>query len=191
MEPRDQSLDQLLEIAKRAQDIIANLDLDAIARHDPIEVEKLGRVNDAIAALEAGESVGYVPGVDEAEDGPPVLDPHQVRKAEVLEMLERAGLGARAGRVFVTDADPPSRSLESIPHQDGLPTFIVCVQPDWAPAEGAHGIFISERGVFSIMVGAPVLENRWRVLRSMPYDSEAEMIELVERYATRPNDGVL
>jgi hypothetical protein len=186
MERQDRTLDELLEIAKRAQSIIAHLDLDAVAQHDPMEVEKLGRVADAMVALDQGEQVTYVPGVDEDQAGPPVLDPHQVRKAELLALLDAAGLSERTGRVFVSEAEPPTKPLESIPHHDGLPRFDVCVAPEYAPADGAHGIFVSDRGVFSVMVGAPVLENRWRVLRSMPYDSESEMIAIVKRYVVRP-----
>lgn len=187
MEAQDRSLDELLEVAKRAQSIIAHLDLDAIARHDPGEVEKLSRVADAMSALEQGEQVDYVPGVDDDDAaGPPVLDPHQVRRSELLALFDEAGLSERTGRVFVSDTDTASKPLEAIPHQDGIPRFDVCLAPDYAPTHGAHGIFVSERGVFSVMVVAPVMENRWRILRSMPYDSEDEMIDIVNRYVVRP-----
>ncbi len=188
MEQQDRSLDELLQIAKRAQSIIAHLDLDAVARHDPHEVEKLGRVADAMIALEKGEEVAYVPGVDDDEQaGPPMLDPHQVRRSELLALLDAAGLSDRTGRVYVSEAEPPLKPLDAIPHCDGVPRFDVCIAPDYAPSDGAHGIFVTERGVFSVMVVSPFMENRWRVLRSMPYDSEAEMIDTIKRYVARPH----
>lgn len=188
MESQDRSLDELLEVAKRAQSIIAHLDLDAVARHDPGEVEKLGRVTDAMSALDQGEQVDYVPGVDDDDAaGPPLLDPHQVRRSELLELLDQAGLSERTGRVFVCDADTATKPLEAIPHQDGIPRFDVCIAPEYAPTHGAHGIFVSERGVFSVMVVAPVMENRWRILRSMPYDTQSEMIDIIKRYVVRPS----
>ena len=120
-EPQERSLNELIEIAKRAQSILGHLDLEAIA-----------------------------------------------------------------SRIYVEPSDTPEKPLEFVAHQDGLPLFDICLAPDYSPADGAHGIFVSNRGVFSVMVPKPIVENRWRVLRSVPYESEAELIDTVRRYIARP-----
>jgi hypothetical protein len=189
-EQQDRSLNELVEIAKRAQSILGHLDLEAIANHDPEAVAKLASVADAIAALDEGEDVAFVPGVDEeVASSPPVLDPRQVRRSELMELLDKAGYANRIGRVYVEPADPPEKPLEVVAHQDGLPLFDICLAPDYSPADGAHGIFISSRGVFSVMVPKPIVENRWRVLRSVPYESETELLDTVRRYIARPAAG--
>jgi hypothetical protein len=186
---QDRSLSELIEIAKRAQAILGHLDLDAIANHDPDAVAKLASVANAIQALDDGEHVAFVPGIDENVEGPPVLDPRQVRRAELMELLDKAGYADRLGRVYVEPGDPPKKPLEFVAHQDGLPLFDICLAPDYSPGDGAHGIFISNRGVFSVMVPKPIMENRWRVLRSVPYENEGELIDTVRRYIARPTTG--
>ncbi len=186
---QERSLNELIEIAKRAQSILGHLDLEAIASHDPDAVAKLASVAHAIQALDDGEDVGFIPGIDENVEGPPVLDPRQVRRSELMELLDKAGYANRLGRVYVEPADTPEKPLEFVAHQDGLPLFDICLAPDYSPADGAHGIFISNRGVFSVMVPKPIVENRWRVLRSVPYESEEELIDTVRRYIARPAAG--
>jgi hypothetical protein len=191
-EPQERSLNELIEIAKRAQSILGHLDLEAIASHDPDAVAKLASVANAIQALDEGEDVAFIPGIDEdVKDaaGPPVLDPRQVRRSELMELLDKAGYSNRLGRIYVEPSDTPEKPLEFVAHQDGLPLFDICLAPDYSPADGAHGIFISNRGVFSVMVPKPIVENRWRVLRSVPYESEAELIDTVRRYIARPAAG--
>jgi len=186
---QDRSLSELIEIAKRAQAILGHLDLEAIANHDPDAVAKLASVANAIQALDNGEDVAFVPGIDENVEGPPVLDPRQVRRSELIELLDKAGYADRLGRVYVEPGDPPEKPLEFVAHQDGLPLFDICLAPDYSPGDGAHGIFISNRGVFSVMVPKPIMENRWRVLRSVPYENEVELIDTVRRYLARPAAG--
>jgi len=188
-ELQDRSLNELIEIAKRAQSILGHLDLEAIASHDPEAVAKLASVANAIQALDDGEDVAFVPGIDENIEGPPVLDPRQVHKSELMVVLDKAGYAARLGRVYVEPSNPPEKPLDFVAHQDGLPLFDVCLAPDYSPADGAHGIFISNRGVFSVMVPKPIVENRWRVLRSVPYENETEMLDTIRRYIARPAAG--
>jgi len=76
----------------------------------------------------------------------------------------------------------PLTVIDLIPHRDGLPAFEVCLAPDHSPAEGAHGIFISERGVFSALIPEPVTRHKWRILRSRPFDDFSEMLDTVERF---------
>ncbi len=183
-------MNELVEIAKRAQSILGHLDLEAIANHDPEAVAKLASVANAIQALDEGEDVAFIPGIDEdvkrrpagagSAPGPPIRTDGIARQG---------GLSNRLGRVYVEPADPPEKPLEFVAHQDGLPLFDICLAPDYSPADGAHGIFISNRGVFSVMVPKPIVENRWRVLRSVPYESETELIDTVRRYIARPAAG--
>ena len=186
---QERSLNELIEIAKRAQSILGHLDLEAIASHDPDAVAKLASVAQAIQALDNGEDVGFIPGIDENVEGPPVLDPRQVRRSELMELLDKAGYANRLGRIYVEPSETPEKPLEFVAHQDGLPLFDICLAPDYSPADGAHGIFISNRGVFSVMVPKPIVENRWRVLRSVPYENEEELIDTVRRYIARPAAG--
>jgi hypothetical protein len=188
-EPQERSLNELIEIAKRAQSILGHLDLEAIASHDPDAVAKLASVANAIQALDDGEQMGFIPGIDEDVEAPPVLDPRQLGRSELMELLDKAGYSNRLGRICVEPSDTPEKPLEFVAHQDGLPLFDICLAPDYSPADGAHGIFISNRGVFSVMVPKPIVENRWRVLRSVPYESEAELIDTVRRYIARPIAG--
>lgn len=188
----DRSLEDLLEIAHRAQDLIGHLDLNKVQQHDKIEVEKLKQVVSSIESLEKGETVGFVPGVEDGKDDepPPRLDPEQIRKSEVLEVLDEAGYTGRLGRLFVTGSEFPVKPLEYVPHQEGLPDFDMVVAPDYAPVDGAHGIFVSAQGIFSAIAPEPITENRWRILRSMPYEDNKEMIELVRRYVVKPKKNI-
>jgi hypothetical protein len=134
--------------------------------------------------------VDFVPGVD--VDEAPELDPEQMRRSELMEVLAREGFGERLGRVFVTDnesAEPGAmRPLDFIPHRQGLPEFLLCVAPDFAPMDGAQGIFISERGIFAGMIPDPVTRHRWRIARSRPYDDERDMIATVQRFIVKNSD---
>ncbi len=191
-EAPDRSLKELLEVAQRAQNLIGHLDLKKVQQHDRLEVEKLKQVVNSIESLENGETVDFVPGLEDVGDSdpPPKLDPEQVRKSKVLEVLDQAGYAGRLGRIFVTDSEFPVKPLEYVPHQEGLPVFDMVVAPDYAPVHGAHGIFVSAQGIFSAMAPAPITENRWRILRSMPYEDDEEMIELVRRYVIKPKKNL-
>ena len=68
-EPQERSLNELIEIAKRAQSILGHLDLEAIASHDPDAVAKLASVANAIQALDEGEDVGFIPASTKTSKG--------------------------------------------------------------------------------------------------------------------------
>lgn len=179
--PADGSVQDWIERARRAQDLVGKVDLDKVARHDIEEVGKLSRVAGALEDLSNGRGVEFVPGVD--VDEAPELDPQEMRRVALMEVLSRAGLDERLGRVFVSDGESDGRRpLELIPHRQGLPGFLVCVAPDFAPMDGAQGVFISERGVFAAMIPDPVTRHRWRIARSRPYDDEREMIASVRSF---------
>ena len=182
-----QSVRAWVERARRAQDLVGKVDLGKVVRHDHEAVEKLSRVAAALEHLADGKDVQFVPGVDPEEA--PALDPEQMRRAGLMEVLVSEGLGDRLGRVFVTDDESAAkRPLDLVPHREGLPEFLLCVAPDHGPVEGAHGIFISERGVFAAMIPQPVIRHRWRITRSRPYDDEREMIASVHHFLSRDAD---
>jgi len=99
-----------------------------------------------------------------------------------MTALSDAGLADRLGRVFMHGDTNEMIVIDLIPHRDGLPEFEVCLAPDHSPAEGAHGIFISERGVFAALIPEPVTRHKWRILRSRPFDDFAEMLDTVTRF---------
>ncbi|HEX7038306.1 MAG TPA: hypothetical protein VF210_21250 [Pseudomonadales bacterium] len=184
------SVQHWIDVAKRAVDLLARVDLDRVARHDPHEVAKLEPLTGALRQLGDGSLVGFVPGVD--VDEIPELDPEQIRLAKLTEILVGEGLGDRLGRVFMMesqDGEPGAmRPLDCIPHRHGLPEFLLCVAPDFAPLEGAHGIFVSERGVFAAIIPEPMTRHRWRIARSRPFDDEREMVASVHRFIDRDAD---
>ena len=179
----DDSVQDWIHRAKRAHDLVDRVDLDRVAAHDSDEVNKLDKLTEALNDLSEGQNVEYVPGVDE-EDAP-TLDPNQIRRLELMEILDREGLSDRLGRVCMTGAEEEIRPLDLIPHHDGLPDFDVCIAPEYTPADGAHGIFVSEKGVFSALIPEPVTRHKWRILRSRPFDDESEMVATVQRFLTK------
>ena len=182
----DDSVQDWIDRAKRAHDLVERVDLDRVTAHDPDEVNKLDKVTSALDDLSRGQNVEYVPGVD--EDEAPTLDESQIRRSQLMELLDGEGYGDRVGRVFMANTDDPVRPLDLIPHQEGLPEFDVCIAPEHTPAEGAHGIFVSERGVFAALIPEPVTRHKWRILRSRPFDDEQEMLETVRRFVAKPSE---
>lgn len=184
------SVQHWIDVAKRAQDLVSRVDLEKVARHDPQEVAKLPHLTGALGELSLGSLVGFVPGVD--VDEAPELDPEQLRLAQLTETLIREGLGDRLGRLFVMNAETGEagtlRPLDFIPHRQGLPEFLLCVAPDFAPMEGANGIFVSERGVFAALIPEPATRHRWRIARSRPFDDEREMVASVRHFIGREAD---
>lgn len=182
----DMSTDEWMSIAKRAQDLVGKVDLGRVTDHDDPEVRKLAKVVDALSDLNEGKLVGEIEGVDSPlDDAPPVLDARAARVAKVMSDLESAGYAGRIGRVFL-DSAGDMRPREIVAHSEGLPDYDMCVAPDFAPAAGAHGIFISEKGVFAAQVPEPVNEHRWRILRSRPFEDEPDLIATVTTFISRP-----
>ncbi|MEZ5559883.1 MAG: hypothetical protein R3E86_15230 [Pseudomonadales bacterium] len=169
--------------AKRAHELVGKVDLGKIASHDADELRKLSAVTGALESLSAGDDVEFLAGVD--EDEITELDPLQMRRANLLAVLDAAGFGDRLGRVYAVGEDASLRPLDLIPHQQGLPEFDLCIAPEHAPAGSAQGIFVSERGVFIAMIPEPVTRHKWRIVRSRPYDDEQEMLATIRRFMTR------
>ena len=78
--------------------------------------------------------------------------------------------------------------MDLIPHRQGLPEFLLCIAPDFAPIEGAQGVFVSERGVFAATIPDPAIRHRWRIARSRPYDDEADMIATLRSFISKVSD---
>lgn len=176
----DESVQEWIARARRARELVDRVDLDEVAGHNPQAIEKLAKVTDALGELSEGRNVEYIPGVD--EDEAPMMDAEQLRRSQLMTALSDAGLAERLGRVYMQGQENPLTVIDLIPHRDGLPAFEVCLAPDHSPAEGAHGIFISERGVFSALIPEPVTRHKWRILRSRPFDDFNEMLATVERF---------
>ena len=183
-EANDDSVQDWIDRAKRAQDLVGRVDLERVVAHDRDAVNKLDKVANALDDLSQGQNVEYVPGVD--DDEAPTLDERHIRRSELMELLDKAGFGERLGRVFMSGSEDPIRLLELIPHNEGLPEFDVCVAPDYTPADGAQGIFVSERGVFAALIPEPVTRHKWRILRSRPFDDHQEMLDTVSRFVAKP-----
>lgn len=106
----------------------------------------------------------------------------------MLRLLESEGFKNRLGGLRVLDDAHPLQSLNAVPHRLGLPPFDLCVAPDFVPVDGAHGIFVNIKGVFSASISRPYETSTWRIVRSARYDSAAELVALVHRYANKPQD---
>ncbi len=177
------SVHDWIERAKRAHDLVEQVDLGKVSSHDAGELDKLDKVTSALESLSKGEDVDYVPGVDMEEVAD--LDPEQIRRSSLMETLETAGYGDRLGRIFMSGTEDALRPLDLVPHQQGLPDYDLCLAPEFAPAESALGIFVSSRGVFVAVVPEPVSKHRWRIVRSRPYDDEDEMLATIGRFMTK------
>lgn len=180
-----ESIADLIRQARRAQEIISQVDFGKIASHDAEEVQKLGGVTEALEKLSNGEDVDRVEGVDEVRN----TDPRQAWIAELLELLDGVGYSDRVGRVFALSAHEDKghwKPLAMVPHREGIPLHDLCLAPNFSPAEGAHGLFISATGVFAAHVAQPFNRHKWKVLRSQRYDSNAELLAIVVRYLNPP-----
>ena len=179
------SLQDWINRAKRAHELVDAVDLDKVVKHDASEVAKLDSVNDALEEISTGHDVEHVDGVDEIM---PELDEEQIRRAEVLRVLANAGLTDVLGRVLTNNGDQTSAQspLELIPHHEGLPSFDACLAPTSSTAPGHSGIFVSKKGVFAATINEPASKHHWRVVRSRPYDNAEEMVSAVTGYQDFP-----
>ena len=242
-DPKDAST--WMEVARRATDVVGEIDFDKVADHDPEELGKLDSAVNKLEVLERGEltdddteipaeaegdgehapsaSADGVP--DPSTENVPVLEPDgealeasesprtervepsvtpasdsaeapdeepvrvadasDLNKIEIVERLETLG-EHRLGRIYVTNSERPWRSLDYVPHRDGLPPFDICIAPDHAPIDGAHGLFISGRGVSACVIAEPVTQHSWRVVKSLPWESLDEMMTIVSHLIERP-----
>lgn len=181
-----ESLADLIRQAQRTHEIIEAVNFDKLRAHDAEEVAKLDGVHEALSKLSEGEQVQRVDGVDEVDN----LDPAFAIRNELMLLLDDQGLGERLSRIYtlgLRGSQPGSKPLEIVPHREGLPAFDVVIAPNYAPADGAHGIFVSYSGVFSAHVAEPITRHHWKILRSQPYDDNDELVSIVKRYLNPPD----
>lgn len=177
------SLDELIAQAKRTHELIDAVDLAKVATHDPVEVDKLVSVEQALHAIEEGRTVAHVEGVD---DVVPAIDAAQQRKTELLVALSDAGWADSIGRVLsMREGKASCLPVDIIPHHEGLPEYEVCISPKDAVGNANFGIFVSTAGIFAASIAEPAEKHHWRILRSCPYANTDELLSAVQQF----NDG--
>ena len=174
--------------ARRAQQFIAQVDLEKIVEHDPAEFEKLGKASRAMESICAEEDkpAATLPDMTDPIEEAPTLDEHDQKRSELMSVLDAAGYGDRLGRIYMSNFDDPIRPLDLIPHIQGLPVFDVCVAPEHSPPDGAQGLFVSEQGIFAAFIAEPATRHKWKILRSRRYDDHAELLTTIRRFSTLP-----
>lgn len=180
-EPDSDDLNAWIARAKRAHELVDAVDLNKVAAHDDIELNKLSAVNNALGDLSSGGHINHVEGVDEVIRE---LTPEEQQKAELLTVLTQAGWGSRIGRtLWLNNGADDLRPLELIPHREGLPEFETCVAPEQAVGNGYFALFISSHGIFGASIGEPPSKHHWHISRSRPYDNHAELLKCIEQFS--------
>jgi hypothetical protein len=175
----DLSLDELIAQAKRTHELIDAVDLEKVACHDPVEINKLASVEQALHAIAEGRAVAHVEGVD---DVAPEIDAAQQARAELLVALSDAGWADRIGRVLsMREGQASCLPVDIIPHHQGLPDYEVCISPTDAVGNANFGIFVSTVGIFAASITEPAEKHHWRILRSRPYDNTEELLSAVHQ----------
>ena len=178
----DESLQALMDRARRAHELVDAVDFQKVTAHDPTEVDKLHGVADALGELAHGEAVEHVEGVDEVV---PQLSEDQQRKTALFTTLADAGFADNLGRVLHNLGEAQQLlPLDLIPHTQGLPAFDLCVAPGNATGNGNFGIFVSASGIFAASINEPTNKHHWRIARSRPYDNEDELIQSIQQFTT-------
>ena len=77
--PDPDDLNAWIARAKRAHELVDAVDLNKVAAHDGIELNKLDAVNEALGDLSNGGAINHVEGVDEVIRE---LSPEEQHKAE-------------------------------------------------------------------------------------------------------------
>lgn len=182
----DESLEDWINRAKRAHELLDAVDLDKVIAHDPEEIDKVASVKDAISDLEKGRDVSHVEGVD---DVVPELEPTHCQRAALIEMLSSLGLAERISRVLKVQGEEQTLlPVDVIPHHEGLPEFTVALAPKEAISEGNFAVLISEQALFAAVIKSPPAKHHWRILRSRPYEGENELKKSVQQFVNQPLD---
>ena len=179
-ESEQESLQTLMDRAKRAHELVDAVDLTKVARHDKEETSKLDTVQGALEALSSGRDVGHVEGVDEIQIE---SDPTAVEKSKIIQVIEQGGWVNDIGRLLYRDGNVlEQRPLDLVPHREGLPAYDVCLAASDAPGDGSFGIFVSSRGLFAASIAEPVNKHHWRIARSTSYDNDTELLASIETF---------
>jgi hypothetical protein len=179
--PGKDTLDAWIDRAKRAHELVDAVDLQKVAEHDAVELNKLSTVTAALNDLSKGKEIDHVEGVD---DVMPEINAEQMRKTKLFSEIAGAGWVDRMGRILSVDArHAVVKPLELIPHQEGLPDFDICIAPEQRVSYGNYGIFVSEHGVFAASIAEPVNKHHWRIDRSRPYENEEELTRSITQFS--------
>jgi hypothetical protein len=177
----EDSLGNWIDRAKRAHELVDAVDLDKVAAHDPVELNKLGTVSQALNDLGRGKEIERVEGVDEVM---PEIDEDQQRKAILFSDIASAGWVERMGRILCVDEEGTHvKPLELIPHKEGLPEFDICIAPEQRLSRGNYGLFISSHGIFAASISEPVSKHHWRIDRSRPYEADEELHKSIAQFS--------
>lgn len=177
----EDSLGDWIDRAKRAHELVDAVDLEKVAAHDPVELNKLDTVSDALQDLSDGKQIEHVEGVDEVV---PEIGEEEQRKAKLFSDVAGGGWVDRMGRVlFVDGGGAVMKPLELIPHREGLPDFDICIAPEQRLSYGNYGIFVSSHGIFAASISEPVSKHHWRIDRSRPYDNEEELLRSITTFS--------
>ena len=178
----DGSLQDWIDKAKRAHELVEAVDLAKVAQHDEIEVAKVASVGEALKELEAGHNVEHVEGVDEVLAQP---DVEQQAVADLIKLIDDFGWADRIGRVLTIATDAGElKPLDLIPHREGLPKHLLCIAPQDAVGSGHFGLFVSEQAIFAASIAEPVSKHHWHVSRSRPYDNDKELKTTLSQFST-------
>jgi len=167
--------------AQRAHELVDAVDLEKVATHDPVELNKLETVSRALHDLGRGKEIERVEGVDEVI---PEIDEDQQRKAKLFSDIAGAGWIERMGRILCVDEEGTHvKPLELIPHQEGIPEFDICIAPEQRLSRGNYGIFVTSHGIFAASISEPVSKHHWRIDRSRPYDADEELFKSISQFS--------
>lgn len=176
------SLQDLINRAKRAHELVDAVDLKKVAKHDGAEMAKVSTISEALTDLEAGQMVAHVEGIDEVIIE---INEHQQQRAELIALVDSFGWADRINRVLhringVQELKP----LELIQHTEGLPEFEMCVAPEVAATDGGYGLFVTMSGVYAGTINTPTNKHHWRIVRSRPYDNADELQANLSKFIT-------
>ncbi len=173
------SLREWMDRAQRAHELVDAVDFRKVTVHDQQEVVKLTPVAKALTGLAAGDLVEHVEGVDEIV---PEIDAHHQRKKDLFTILATTANPERLGRVLHKAGESEQLlPLELIPHSEGLPEFYLCIAPESAEGPGNFGVFISATEIFAASINEPTNKHHWHIVRSRPFENDADLRESVEQ----------
>lgn len=182
---------------ERAEEILTlskGLNYAEIAKHNPEEIEKLKRAITRIG-VEARSATSLA---DEAstesastkqteattrqtaesdDDIDLRLNETVARRADITAQLQIEGMDDRVGQLYSSASDNRRIEFKQAPHHRGIPPFDLVVAPDFAPAQGLHGIFIAQSEVLSIVLPSDGHQDSWTILKRKDYRSLEEMSE--------------
>ncbi len=163
------------------------LDYAAIVAHQPEAIARLRQVATELR-LELGrlrsgsdEALDAYARVQPQPSGRPVVASEALaeRRRHCVDALGRAGLGARLGKLYCSNAEQRLVPFKEAPHKRGLMPFDMVVAADYTPGEGYHGIFITASEVVAGFLPRSADGRDWQLRARAPYANLAQMVEKV------------